>query len=59
MSKTTVSDLVQDLEKHLGVRLLQRTTRRVTVTPDGAAFYERVTGPLFLLLFMDRSPELS
>jgi LysR family transcriptional regulator for bpeEF and oprC len=41
LSKTTVSDLVQSLEKHLGVRLLQRTTRRVTVTPDGAAFYER------------------
>jgi LysR family transcriptional regulator for bpeEF and oprC len=41
MSKTTVSDLVQSLEKHLGVRLLQRTTRRVSVTADGAAFYER------------------
>ncbi len=41
LSKTTVSDLVQSLEKHLGVRLLQRTTRRVTVTPDGAAFHER------------------
>jgi LysR family transcriptional regulator for bpeEF and oprC len=41
LPKTTVSDLVQSLEKHLGVRLLQRTTRRVTVTPDGAAFYER------------------
>src|SRR5258708_31984269 len=41
LPKTTVSDLVQSLEKHLGVRLLQRTTRRVTVTQDGAAFYER------------------
>jgi LysR family transcriptional regulator for bpeEF and oprC len=41
LSKTTVSDLVQSLEKHLGVRLLQRTTRRVTVTSEGAAFYER------------------
>jgi len=40
LSKTTVSDLVQGLEKHLGVRLLQRTTRRVTVTAD-VPFYER------------------
>ena len=43
LPKTTVSDLVQNLEAHLGVRLLQRTTRRVTVTPEGAAFYERCT----------------
>lgn len=41
LPKTTVSDLVQGLETHLGVQLLKRTTRRVTVTPDGAAFYER------------------
>jgi len=41
LPKTTVSDLVQSLEEHLGVRLLQRTTRRVSVTPDGAAFFER------------------
>src|SRR5258708_36993526 len=40
-SKTAVSDLVRSLEKHLGVRLLQRTTGRVTVAPDGAAFHER------------------
>jgi LysR family transcriptional regulator for bpeEF and oprC len=43
LSKTTVSDLVQGLENHLGVRLLQRTTRRVNATSDGAAFYERCT----------------
>ena len=43
LSKTTVSDLVQGLENHLGVRLLQRTTRRVSATSDGAAFYERCT----------------
>jgi LysR family transcriptional regulator, regulator for bpeEF and oprC len=41
LSKTSVSDLVQNLETHLGARLLQRTTRRVTVTAEGAAFYER------------------
>jgi LysR family transcriptional regulator for bpeEF and oprC len=41
ISKTSVSDLVQGLEKSLGVRLLQRTTRRVAVTAEGAAYYER------------------
>src|SRR6266536_3084194 len=41
MPKATVTTLVQNLESHLGAKLLQRTTRRVSVTPDGAAYYER------------------
>ncbi len=41
MPKATVTTLIQGLEAHLGVKLLNRTTRRVTVTPDGAAYYER------------------
>lgn len=41
MPKGTVTKLVQHLEARLKVRLLNRTTRRVTVTPDGAAYYER------------------
>ena len=41
MPKATVSKLVQTLEAHLGVQLLQRTTRRVAVTPDGASYYEK------------------
>lgn len=40
MPKATVTKLVQGLESHLHARLLQRTTRRVTVTPEGAAYYE-------------------
>jgi len=43
MPKATVTTLVQNLEAHLGVKLLNRTTRRVEVTPDGAAYYERCT----------------
>jgi len=39
--KTTVTNLVQALEAHLRTRLLNRTTRRVTVTTDGALYYER------------------
>ena len=39
--KATVTTLVQRLEARLSVRLLNRTTRRVSVTADGAAYYER------------------
>ena len=42
MSKTTVTQLVQQLEARLRVKLLNRTTRQVKITPDGAAYYERV-----------------
>lgn len=41
MPIATVSKLVRDLEGHLGVRLLQRTTRRVTVTPEGEEYYAK------------------
>lgn len=42
MSRTTVTQLVQQLEARLRVRLLNRTTRQVNVTADGAAYYARV-----------------
>lgn len=41
MPKPTVTRLVQSLEAHLDTKLLNRTTRRVTVTADGAAYYDR------------------
>ncbi len=41
MSKTSVTQLVQQLEARLRVKLLNRTTRKVNVTADGAAYYER------------------
>ena len=42
MSRASVTQLVQQLEARLRVRLLHRTTRKVNVTADGAAYYERV-----------------
>lgn len=39
--KATVTRLVQSLETSLQTRLLNRTTRRVTVTADGAAYFDR------------------
>ena len=41
LPKATVSTLVQALETTLAVKLLHRTTRQVSVTSDGAAYYER------------------
>jgi len=43
MPKPTVTKLVQALEGHLRMKLLNRTTRKVSVTLDGAAYYERAT----------------
>ncbi|XOT98002.1 LysR family transcriptional regulator, partial [Alcaligenes pakistanensis] len=41
MPRSSVSAAIQELEGRVGARLLNRTTRKVTVTQDGAAFYER------------------
>lgn len=42
LSAASVTRMVADLEAQLGVRLLQRTTRRVALTDEGAAYLERV-----------------
>lgn len=41
LPRSTVTDAIKDLEKRLGVRLLQRTTRHVSPTLDGEAYYQR------------------
>lgn len=41
MLKSTVSNAVQQLENALGTRLFHRTTRKVQMTQDGQAYYER------------------
>jgi DNA-binding transcriptional LysR family regulator len=41
MSRTSVTHLIQQLEARLQLKLLNRTTRRVSLTPDGAVFHER------------------
>ncbi|WP_409522385.1 LysR family transcriptional regulator [Nitrincola sp. MINF-07-Sa-05] len=41
ISSSSVSKQVSQLEKHIGARLLQRTTRRLSVTEAGAAYYEK------------------
>jgi DNA-binding transcriptional LysR family regulator len=46
VSPVAVSKNVQRLERRLGVRLLQRSTRKLGLTEEGRLFYERCTGPL-------------
>jgi DNA-binding transcriptional LysR family regulator len=41
LSKASISSAIGELETALGVRLLQRTTRKVQMTPDGHLYYER------------------
>ena len=41
LSVSAVSRHVAELESHLGVRLLNRTTRRLSLTETGQTFYER------------------
>src|SRR5258708_1471703 len=41
MPRASVTTIIQKLEAFLGVRLMHRTTRRLSLTPDGAAYYER------------------
>ena len=42
LTPAAVTRLIGDLEKHLGVRLLQRTTRRLSLTPAGEAYLSRL-----------------
>jgi LysR family transcriptional regulator for bpeEF and oprC len=41
LPRSTVTTTIQSLERTLQVRLLNRTTRRISLTPDGASYYER------------------
>lgn len=40
-STSTLSRQIAELEQHIGARLLQRTTRRLSLTDSGQAYYER------------------
>lgn len=46
VSAVAVSKNVATLERQLGVRLLQRTTRKLNLTPEGSQFYQQCLGPL-------------
>lgn len=41
VARSTATDVIRRLERSLACRLLERTTRHVSPTPDGAAYYKR------------------
>ncbi|HWJ74260.1 MAG TPA: LysR family transcriptional regulator [Kaistia sp.] len=55
LPRSTVSKLISDLEDHLDTKLIQRTTRSVTVTADGAEYYERALRLLDEVRDMDQA----
>lgn len=55
LPKATVSTLISGLESSLSVKLLNRTTRQVSLTADGAAYYERTARLLTELEEIDAS----
>src|ERR1700751_1104218 len=56
MSTTMVSNHVQELEDRLGARLLNRTTRKVSLTEVGREYYER---SLHILAELDEADRLA
>lgn len=46
LSTSSLSRQIAELEQHLGTRLLNRTTRRLSLTESGQAFYERAASLL-------------
>ena len=55
----SVTRLIQSLEQELQVRLLHRTTRSVTVTAEGATYYERIVRLLADLADIEASTRMS
>jgi DNA-binding transcriptional LysR family regulator len=55
LPRSSVSKLLQDLEQHLRIKLVERSTRALTITPEGEAYRERAIRLLADLEEMDAS----
>jgi DNA-binding transcriptional LysR family regulator len=55
LSRSAVSKYVADLERDLGVHLINRTTRRASPTENGQSYFERILAILADLDAADRS----
>ena len=57
VQKSTVSRQLSQLEEHFGVALLQRTTRKVALTPEGRTLYSQIRVPVSELQKADLSQQ--
>jgi DNA-binding transcriptional LysR family regulator len=53
LPRSSVSKLLQDLEQHLGTKLVERSTRALTITPAGEAYRDQALALLADLDEMD------
>ena len=53
LPRSSVSKLLQDLEQHLGAKLVERSTRALTITPAGEAYRDHALSLLADLEEMD------
>jgi molybdenum-dependent DNA-binding transcriptional regulator ModE len=53
LPRSSVSKLLQDLEQHLGTKLVERSTRALTITPEGEAYRDQALDLLANLDEMD------
>lgn len=53
LPRSSVSKLLQDLEQHLGAKLVERNTRALTITPEGEAYRDQATALIANLDQMD------
>jgi DNA-binding transcriptional LysR family regulator len=53
LPRSSVSKLLQDLEQHLGTKLVERSTRALTITPEGEAYRDQALNLLADLQEMD------
>lgn len=53
--RSTVSRVVKELESWLGIQLLQRTTRKLSVTAEGRRYYEECKRVLADIAAMESS----
>ena len=59
LSQAAVTGHVQSLEQQLGIRLLNRTTRNVSLTEEGTQFYQRCIRILAEVAEMDNLAKFS